>query len=133
MGSRWCSKNSGRSSASTSRNCTRRRSSLIDVVQSGKFPAGRRQFETELDRCVFPIVRSLLERAVNFSATGRVFLRFGAGETLSGIGFALEDLVVTAQKIRAVFHALFPVGRRQRKFRHARDGRLITGDNRRPE
>src|SRR5436190_7484803 len=104
--------------------------SFIDVVEAGKFPAAFGLFKNEADRCVFPVVWSLLEGAIDLVSPCRFFLRLPAPKTLGGIGFAFENFVIPAQEILLVLYGLHPVWHREREFRHLRDCRFIASDHR---
>src|SRR5215212_11835064 len=39
--------------------------SFINIVEAGKFPGAFARFKNEANRCVFPVVWSILERAVD--------------------------------------------------------------------
>src|SRR4029077_15142224 len=103
--------------------------SFIDIVEADKFPAAFSQFKNEANRCVFPVVWSVLERAINPIPPVGFFVRFGAFKTLRGIGLAFENFVVTAQKIFLVLYGFYLVGHRQWKVRHLCDRRLIACDD----
>ena len=105
--------------------------SFIDVVEADKFPAAFGQFKNEANRCVFPVVWSVLERAIDPIPPVGFFLRFGAFKTLRGIGFAFENFVITAQEALLILYGFYPIGHRQLKFGHICHHRLIAGDNRR--
>jgi hypothetical protein len=80
--------------------------SFINIVEAGKFPAAFGLFKDEANRCVFPVAWSFLKRAVDLISQCGLFLRFGACETLGGIGLAFEDFVITAQEVLLVLYAL---------------------------
>src|SRR5882724_12538130 len=105
--------------------------SFIDVVEAAEFPAAFGLFKDEANRCVFPVVGCLLERAVNVVLPVGFLVRFGAFKTLRGIGLAFENFVVTTQEVFLVLYRFYLVGHRQREFCHLRDRRFIAGDNRR--
>ena len=105
--------------------------SFIDVVEAAEFPAAFGLFKDETNRCVFPVVGCLLERAVNVVLPGGLLVRFGAGKTLGGTRLAFKDLVITAQKLLFVLYGFLQITNRQWEFRHLRDRRFIAGDNRR--
>ena len=102
--------------------------SFIDIVEADKSPAAFGQLKNEANRCVFPIVWSVLKRAIDPIPPVRFFLRFGAFETLRGIGLAFENLVITAQEALLVLYGFYLIGHRQRKFCHLRHHRLIAAD-----
>src|SRR6266481_6636527 len=103
--------------------------SFIDIVEADKFPAAFGQFKNEANRCVFPVVWSVLKRAIDPIPPVGFFLRFGAFKTLRGIGLAFENFVITAQEALLVLYGLYLIGHRQWEFGHLRDGGFIAGDN----
>ena len=72
--------------------------SFINIVEPNEFPAALGQLKNEENRCVFPVVWSALKRAVDLIAPGGFFSRFGASETLRGIGLAFENFKKVAWK-----------------------------------
>src|SRR6476646_5825422 len=72
--------------------------SFINIVEAGKFPAAFGQFKNEANRCVFPVVWSILERAVDPILPVGCFVRFGLSKTLCCIGLAFENLAITARE-----------------------------------
>ena len=103
--------------------------SFINVVEADKPPAAFGQFKNEANRCVFPVVWSVLERAIDPIPPVGFLLRFGAFKTLRGIGLAFENFVITARETLLVLYGFYLIGHRQRKFRHLCDRRFIASDN----
>src|SRR6478752_9932472 len=99
--------------------------SFIDIVEADKFPAALGQFENETNRCVFPVVWSVLKRAIDPIPPVGFLLRFSSFKTLRGICLAFENFVVPAREALLVLYGFYLIGHRQRKFRHIRDRRLI--------
>src|SRR5439155_5004085 len=94
------------------------------------FPAAFGQFEHEPNRCVFPVVWSFFKRTVDVISPVGFFVRFGAFETLRGIGLAFENFVIAAQELLLVLYGLLKGGHRHWEFRHLYDRRFITSDDR---
>src|SRR5438552_13476438 len=78
--------------------------SFINIVEPSEFPAAFGQFKLEANRCVFPVVWCFLERAIDLIPPVGFLVRFGASKTLRGIGLALENFVITAQKVFLVLY-----------------------------
>src|SRR5207245_11304799 len=89
-------------------------------------PVAFGQVKNEANRCVFPVVWSVLKRAVDLIPSGGFFSRFGPCKTSLGIGFAFKNLVITAQEILLVLYGFYQIGHRQWEFRHLRDLRFIA-------
>src|SRR6266481_7323037 len=106
---------------------------LIYVVQAGKFPASFGQFKHEACRCVFPVVWSVLERAIDLIVPSGFFSRFAGLKTLRGIGLAFKNFVITAREALLVLYGLYAIRHRQWEFRHLCDRGFIASGNRRPE
>src|SRR6185369_7655718 len=104
--------------------------SFINVVEADKLPAAFGQFKDKAYRCVFLVLWSFLERAINIILPVGLFMRFSLSKTLRCIGFAFENFVITAQEVFLVLYGFHLIRHRQREFRHFRDGRLIAGGNR---
>jgi hypothetical protein len=104
--------------------------SFIDVVEAGKFPAASGQFKKEANGCVFPVLWRVLEGTVDLIAPGGFFSRFGACQTLGGIGLTFEDFVIPAQEILLVLYGFYRIGHRQWEFRHLGHRRFIASDHR---
>src|SRR5207247_10566817 len=88
------------------------------VVEADKFPAALGQCEHEANRCVFPVVWSFLERAVDLTPPGGFLVRFGAGKTLGGIGLAFENFIITARELLLVLYRFYLMVHRQWVFCH---------------
>ena len=104
--------------------------SFIDVVEADKFPAAFGQLKNEANRCVFPVVWSILKRTVDVILPVGFFVRFGFSKTLRCIGFAFENFVITPQKVFLVLYSFYLVGHRQWEFRHLGDRGFITSGDR---
>src|SRR6476646_11221791 len=103
--------------------------SFIDIVEADKSPAALGQFKNEANGGVFPVVWSVLKRAINPIPPVGFFLRFSAFKTLRGIRLAFEDFVIPAREALLVLYGFYLLGHRQRKFRHLCDRRLIACDD----
>jgi hypothetical protein len=57
-------------------------------------------------------------------------MRFSASKTLCGIGFAFENLVITAQEVLLVLYGFNPIRHRQWEFCRLRHTRFIASDDR---
>src|SRR5436190_16992734 len=93
--------------------------SFINIVEAGKFPAAFARFKHEPNRCVFPVVWSFLERAIDLILSIGFLVRFGAFKTLGGIGLPFENFVVPSQEILLVPYGFYRIGHRQWEFRYA--------------
>src|SRR4029077_6180323 len=80
---------------------------FINIVEAGKFPAAFRQFKNEANRCVFPVVWSVLKRAIDPIPPVGFFLWFGAFKTLRGTGLAFENFVITARETLLVLYGFY--------------------------
>ena len=103
--------------------------SFINIVEAGKFPAAFRQFKNEANRCVFPVVWSILERAVDPILPVGFFVWFGAFKALAGICLAFEDFVIPAGENLLVLYRFYPIRHREWEFRNLRDRSFIAGND----
>ena len=103
--------------------------SFIDIVEADKFPAALGQFENETNRCVFPVVWSVLKRAIDPIPPVGLLLRFGPFKKFCGIGLAFENFVITAQETLLVLYGFYLIGHRQRKFCHLCDRGFIASND----
>jgi hypothetical protein len=78
--------------------------SFINIVEADKSPAALGQFENEANRCVFLVVWSILEGAIDLIPPFGFLVRFSAFKTLGGIGLAFENFVITARKALLVLY-----------------------------
>src|ERR1043166_3262050 len=82
----------------------------------------------ETDRRILLIVRSFLERTINFISPG-FFFWFRASETLRGIRFTVENFGIATLKVLLVLYSFDAVWHRQWKLCHLRDTRFIAGNH----
>ena len=102
---------------------------FIDVVEANEFPAALGQLKNEANRCVFLVVWSVLEGAIDLIPPVGFLMRFGAFKTLRGICLAFENFVITARETLLVLYGFYLIGHRQRKFRHLCDRGFIACDD----